>query len=205
VVPAAAPAPAPAASKEAEGRHPAFNEEFVKGIYRYGEGKNGCVVPTIGNFCICSSHVKELLISEHNVPDTFVKLSDLTVKTDFGPEHLWAYQKPVDKDGRVKKGIPAAPFNASLAGKQAVLSVSGGLFATGIVKSQKDGFIVHDATTAVGDCNTPVMVEGKMVGVHIATRGKGYNLAFPFTGAMFQTLNNLSKKHQGNEKAGEHQ
>jgi hypothetical protein len=186
---------------EAEGVAPSFTMKWAtESVMQIGTGKNSVLVPIVGNGFLCTSHVREILVSDFGYNSShFIQINDEYVSTQAGKEHLWLHKKPTDRSW---KGLSIKACTPALMKSQCVLKGPDNEFSSGKLLSLSRNVLKHDSTTAVRWCNTPVMLNGTMVALHIGTEGKNQNCAFALTEHTVESIKKALKDLPGNSSGG---
>jgi len=179
---------------ENKGSSTPTNLKWMKSVRAFGNENITSVVVATGNYILATSHV----VADLNRLNELALFPTLTwhslggdrVKTTGGEEGLYAAERPQTW------GMPSMPlgvFDPTLERASFLLNAKGQL-ASGIVKESKNGRLTHSMTTEAGDCNSPVVVLGRVVGLHIAGGQNGENYALAIQPAHLEALADLKNR-----------
>lgn len=181
-----------APTPEGKGESKSISTKWTKSVLIDGTFPNTSVMIATGNVLIATSHVVRDVM---HLKLPWKKLTEDSLETDFGTEYIWWAPKPPGLPG-----FPVAVFDGK--GVPAVLMRGNTELSFGKVIKCDGNALWHTCETSKGDCNTPVVVDGKVVALHVGTKGAQRNVAFRLTPNHVAALKKLQGMPQGNGKRG---
>jgi hypothetical protein len=166
-------------------REPSISTSFSKGVLPIKNEEGECLISASGDFIFFTTHVGPYV--QKSYPAEFA-LAAVIAAYPHQDEELYIAPKP-----KVSGFRSAGSLAVAKAGPANCLRLENfpNNLSSGRIYVGRGNYLVHDNHTAVGDCNTPIIQNGSIVGWHFATYANE-NLFFPVTDDLLRRRDNYA-------------